>query len=521
MTFTKTIVIVFFVFNFILIDVFFFNNRKESNLYVSLDNTSNMDTIFTGEQLANIYCKICHQFPKPELLDKNTWVNLVLPDMALRLGIKKPGVDPYKGIPEEEIHIIRPLGVYPEKAVLSNEQWNKIVEYYKEEAPLMPIDQKLELTTINKLPLFRPKHVFVDDKPFPMTTLLKFDKSTSKLFVGDANNEVYMIDKQLKLKKTWKVTSAPVDIDFPLENSPRILTIGKFNPSDQKLGSLQSLGNKNADKYNIYNLPRPVNFESGDLNGDNIEDVVICGFGNNSGKLFWLDGFDPNKEHLLKNAPGARKAEIFDFNKDKNPDIIVLMAQGREQICIFYNRGNNNFEEKVILNFPPVYGVSYFELADFNNDGYQDILLTNGDNWDFGTIKKNYHGIRIYLNDGHDNFEKSFFYPLYGASKAMARDFDNDGDLDIAATSFYSNYEKLEQSFIYLSNDGNMKFDAYSIPEAASGKWFTMDVADFDNDGDIDIFLGSYFHTIGELSKLVSQGVFSFPQLLVLINENK
>ena len=66
-----------------------------------------------------------------------------------------------------------------------------------------------------------------------------------------------------------------------------------------------------------------------------------------------------------------------------------------------------------------------------------------------------------------------------------------------------------------------MNFNPYSTPEVASGKWLTMDAADFDNDGDIDIFLGSYFHTFGEYYKQVAKGVSSFPQLLVLKNNLK
>ena len=145
----------------------------------------------------------------------------------------------------------------------------------------------------------------------------------------------------------------------------------------------------------------------------------------------------PEKEHILLALPGARRVEIRDVNHDKKPDIVVLMAQARESIHIFYNLGKGQFREKLVLQFPPVYGVSYFEFVDFNKDGALDILLTNGDNWDYSAISKNYHGIRLFLNDGKDNFKEAWFYPLYGTSKAVAKDFDGDGDIDIAAISFY------------------------------------------------------------------------------------
>ena len=213
--------------------------------------------------------------------------------------------------------------------------------------------------------------------------------------------------------------------------------------------------------------------------------------------------------------------EIRDFNKDGKPDIMVLMAQAQEHISIYYNEGQGKFSEKKVISLPPVYGASYFELIDFNKDGFQDILLTNGDNWDLSPIRKNYHGIRIYLNDGKDNFKEAWFYPMYGASKALARDFDNDGDLDIAAISFYSDLDKPEQGFIYLTNEGGFNFKAFSTPEAAVGKWLTMEAGDFDRDGDIDLVLGSYFQSVGELTKLIAKGVSTFPQILVLTNKKK
>ncbi len=522
MTFIKTSHIVFFISTVILISIVLRNTNKKTKSYVSINKQMHLDTVLTGKQLANIYCKVCHEFPEPKLLDKSTWVNNVLPNMGLRMGIKIPGVDAFAGTPKEDINIVKSLNIYPEEPILTKSQWSKIIEYYEREAPIHPIDKELETPIINKLPQFKADKIFVNNKGFPRTSLLKFDELTSQLYVGDASNLIYILDKKMKLKRTLKGPSPAVDIDFPTNKAPRILTIGKFSPSDQNLGELSSMfSTDNSPRIKIQNLPRPVNFSTADLNADEKEDVIICGFGHNRGKLLWYDNFDPNKRYVIKNAPGARKTEVFDFNNDGKPDIMALMAQANEQISIFYNRGNNKFEEKIVLKFPPVYGVSYFELADFNNDGYKDILLSNGDNWDYSVIRKNYHGVRVYLNDGHDNFEKAFFYPLYGASKAMARDFDNDGFLDIAASAFYYDDDKPEQSFIYLSNNGNMTFKTFSTPEAASGKWLTMDVADYDGDGDIDIFLGSYFHTFGEYFKQVSKGVSEFPQLLVLTNNQE
>lgn len=491
------------------------------------NNTSDVKSetlISKGERLALNYCQRCHLFPQPSLLDKKTWTNSVLPNMGWRLGVRENGTDPYADLLPAEEKIIRQAGVYPETPAIADADWKAIKEYYENAAPSEPLPQENKFNAPAVLTGFEPKLIKFDDKPLPQTTLLKYDNRTAQLYVGDAQKNLYILDKKFRLSDSWQIESPPTDIDFPSNASPRLLTIGVFSPSDQRVGRLASLDTAKVLPESgvlIESLQRPVQFAAADLNMDGKEDVLICGFGNHTGKLSWYNGMNPSKEHILKSLPGARCAEIRDLNNDNKPDITVLMSQAYEQVSIFYNEGNGVFSEKKVLDFPPVYGVSYFELTDFNKDGFQDILLVNGDNWDLSPIKKNYHGIRLFLNDGRDNFKETFFYPLYGASKALARDFDNDGDLDIAAISIFTDQEKAELGFVYLLNEGSYKFKPYILPQAALGKWLTMEAGDFDKDGDIDLVLGSYFQNIGELTKLIAKGATAIPQLLILINKNK
>jgi FG-GAP-like repeat len=484
--------------------------EKNKNIY--------SDTTALGKQLALKYCTTCHIFTEPTLLDKKMWTNSVLPNMGMRLGIKNAGKNPYSDLSLEDSTLLKDAGIYPDSPIISKEEWVEIIKYYEKEAPSVLSAQKSGAPIIAQLAQFKVQYLTLTKKKVPKTTLLKFDKSAHTLYVGDTQNELYMADSAFKLTNIFTLKTPATDMDFPKNKSPRLLTIGSIKPSDQKLGKLTSLDTA-SKTTNFENLQRPVQFAASDLNNDGKEDVLIAQFGHNTGKLSWFDNGNSTKEHILKAASGTRKIEIADFNGDKKPDIMVLMAQANEEITIFYNQGKGKFKEKTVLRFPPVYGVSYFELADFNKDGFQDILLTNGDNWDYSAIEKPYHGIRIYLNDGKDNFKEAYFYPLFGTSKAMARDFDNDGDLDIAAISFYADLAQPEQSFIYLQNEGGSHFKTFSTPEAAAGKWLTMEVGDFDKDGDVDIALGSYFHTVGEMTKLLFRGIESFPQLLILKNQ--
>jgi hypothetical protein len=134
----------------------------------------------------------------------------------------------------------------------------------------------------------------------------------------------------------------------------------------------------------------------------------------------------------------------------------------------------------------------YIDLKDFNGDGFMDIIYVNGDNFDYSQILKPYHGIRILENDGEDNFEEKYFYPIYGAGKSISNDFDLDGDLDILVSSNFADMEKNpERGVIYLKNEGNYSFTPFSFEEAAQNQWNTMATADFDGDGDMDVLVGA------------------------------
>lgn len=496
----------------ILISGFVFSPAKSNDIL-------NKESALTGEELARIYCATCHIFPEPSLLDKTTWKNNVLPNMGWRLGIRKPGEDPYATIEKDEVELVKALNVYPSKQMLPVENWKKIVDYYILTAPAKPLPQKPPPLFDSTLKKFHAQSVSFGAKQVPQTSMLKYDSAASLLYIGDAQNEVYILRNNLKLLASVKVESSPVDACFN-SGYPRILCVGSIAPSEKKQGSFYSLDTTSTEFSRFEKLGRPVSVEGGDLNGDGKKDLLICQFGNHSGRLSWFDGGDPQKEHVLKLQPGARRTEIADFNKDGLPDIMALFAQAREELVLFINKGGGEFEEKIIYEFPPVYGVSYFELADFNKDGHPDILLTNGDNWDISQIHKYYHGIRILMNDGKDNFKITKFIPFYGASKAVARDFDNDGDLDIAAISFYDDPADPGHAFLYLENKGALQFTSSSTAAAENGKWLTMEAADIDHDGDEDIVLGSFVYSMSELTKLVVKGVENFPQAIILWNDH-
>ena len=222
---------------------------------------------------------------------------------------------------------------------------------------------------------------------------------------------------------------------------------------------------------------------------------MVSAFGNHLGRFGWFEGREGGgfREHTLIERPGAIGSWVEDSDKDGIAEIWVLMAQAREGLVLFRRGPGGDFVEEPVAEFHPVFGVTSFQVRDFNSDGLPDVLITNGDNGEYPSPFKRYHGVRVLLNAGGGRFREGWFLAMNGAFKALAEDFDGDGDLDIAAISYFSDYATLSGGgFLMLENVGGLNFKASTMPEAGWGRWLTMDVGDLDEDGDVDVVLGSF-----------------------------
>lgn len=457
-----------------------------------------------GEKLAQTYCASCHLFPEPALLDKATWKNNILPIMARQLGLQIVNGEVYPDIQKGTDN------QYSSVSIVSPEDWEKIVAFYQENAPeKLPAQAREPISTISDL--FSVKAISIPKSSFPSVTYIKIDAGNQQIYVGsDALFSIY--DKNLSPILSQNVDETIVDINFENDlkkagNRNGFLTnIGILNPNDLTKGtlhpfSIQGRGIFNKNNALLDSLPRPVQSNAIDLDKDGLIDQLICGYGNKNGALFWYQNKGNNvyKKNIIREFPGAIKAYIDDVNKDGLSDIWVLFAQAQEGVFLFTNKGKDaagvtQFEEKEILRFSPVHGSSYFEMTDLNNDGFKDILYTSGDNADYSThLLKNFHGVYGYLNDGKNEFKQAFFFPIHGCFKAIARDFDKDGDMDIATIAYFPDTKNQPQeAFVYLENKGNLTFKPFTIKEANAGNWLVMDAADIDADGDEDIVLGNF-----------------------------
>jgi FG-GAP-like repeat len=465
------------------------------------------------ERLAKTYCSSCHQFPEPGLLDKQTWRESVLPQMAFRMGLDPSLIS---SIPEADHPFVLPA--LPAQPMVSEEEWQAIKNYFEREAPDSLTAVKEPGTS--SLTQFDVELVSLPQNRFPLLSLLNAATLSKTIYVSNRSNWLHQYDFQFRLKDSIRLQS-PVTSLIETENKSLLaLQVGIMDPNDQPKGTLVKISSDKEIEFLIDSLKRPVHFERVDLNNDNLPDFVISSFGNYTGELAIFEnlGEAGYRKHLINNLPGTRKVTIQDVNEDGLPDLVVMFTQGDEQISLFTNAGNFQFRINVLLRFPSVYGSSYFDVADFNKDGKFDLLYTHGDNADYSMILKPYHGVRLYLNDGKNQFNESWFYPMHGASQALAHDFDQDGDLDIGAISFFPDFtKKLDRSFIYFENNGGV-FEAFTTPLASHGRWLLMETADLDGDSDEDILLSALDFNNGVPGAIVDEWKAKPVSLLVLRN---
>jgi hypothetical protein len=454
------------------------------------------DDVIKGQALAAEYCQSCHQLPDPALLDKVTWRKHVLPVMGLYLGINSAASTGKLIDPKSDDYYMAA------KPAMDSVKWKQIAAYFISKAPeRLPVPNRIE--PVHRLPFFEIEPApaeWTSEKS--LTSYVKIDTSVvpHRLIVCDGlTNRLIILNDKVQTLGSSVLDGPVVDLSFQ-KNKITATTIGKdLWANNLRNGNIKEIS---IDKNGVVTPPaqplfqqlsRPVSVNVADLDQDGKPDYLVAQFGKMAGRLSWVGGSGKNiQEHVLRDKPGCIKTIIDRNNKSKRPDIWALFAQGDEGVFLYINKGKGDFEEKRVLTFPPSYGSSYFDLVDFNGDGYKDIIYTCGDNGDFSQIPKPYHGVYIYLNDGKNNFTQKYFYPINGCYKAIAKDFDGDGDLDIATISAFPDDKKHWQAFIYLENKENFNFQAYTLPlNIPFDTGMTMDAADIDGDGKIDLLLGN------------------------------
>ena len=147
-----------------------------------------------------------------------------------------------------------------------------------------------------------------------------------------------------------------------------------------------------------------------------------------NGRLMTLDEFA--NVHLIKmNGSGGA---WFDYDRDGDWDLYLVNCQGDASItnALYENHGSGKFTRVESSGSEDNGEGMAVASADYNNDGYPDLLVTN------------YGNFKLFLNNGDKTFSdvSTTAFPegikdrWYGGS--AWGDYDNDGDLDLYITGY-------------------------------------------------------------------------------------
>ncbi len=247
-----------------------------------------------------------------------------------------------------------------------------------------------------------------------------------------------------------------------------------------------------------------------DLNGDGLVDVVASSWGLDDQLHYYENKGDgtftkKTEEAGLTGIVGGLNLRHADFNNDGFADILVLRGAwlqeaGKHPNSLLRNNGDGTFSDVTksagLLSFHPTQTA---EWADFNNDGWLDLFIGNE------TTSSAEHPVELYLNYGDGSFYETAEQAgvnVKGYIKGVTSgDYNNDGFKDLYIS-------RLDGENVLFQNNGPDKNGipkftdvteqaGVSEPIVSFPTWFW----DYNNDGWLDLFVSAYDATPADVAR--------------------
>lgn len=190
----------------------------------------------------------------------------------------------------------------------------------------------------------------------------------------------------------------------------------------------------------------------------------------------------PNTNPINQSNLDTRNVMVVDLDNNSQPDIHFSNINGPHEFYLNFDTTLVTLNGNGLSNIIQVTG--NVTSGDFNQDGWCDLFFSNGSGGQTAASLSNY----LFQNDS-----VAIFTSMNNAATSRSNtstcgrfvDFDNDGDLDIYVSNSGSTKSELYR------NDGNNIFVAIDTLVISNQNITSAHTSwcDYDNDGDIDLFL--------------------------------
>ncbi|MGB3152039.1 MAG: VCBS repeat-containing protein, partial [Maribacter sp.] len=236
-----------------------------------------------------------------------------------------------------------------------------------------------------------------------------------------------------------------------------------------------------------------------DIDNDGLDDIFFSGAKRHSSSLFLQKdstSFIHYQQQLFEaDAINEDTSHtFFDADGDQDMDLLVVSGgnefkSGKQLSPRLYLNIDNTFEKQVNKFKVIEVNASKVLSVDFDLDGDLDITIASDQvPWKFGISPKQY----LFENNGKGNFTdvttklSSEFQDIGNIKDLVWIDLDGNGYKDLIAVGHWMPIS------IFLNDGNHLKLQPNNGLESTSGWWNTVEAKDFDNDGDIDLVAGNW-----------------------------